>query len=362
MKPKVLILQHEITRYNSPIYSMIGREVDLTVGYFKKDASDENVTYAKHRFETSEIWKFTFLKGMFKFCKSFDAVIFDCNPVCLSMFFIPFVCRKYKAIPWTIGVRASYKRRYVLPFPKKGLYYRLMNAVFRKSDAVVFYMGEPIPYWVTKRLPKEKFFVAHNTVPVIEEGIDWEKPRHSITFVGSLYAEKKADELLHAYIDAFQYGKADQMPILEFVGDGALRNSLEQLAKEKSLEEKVIFHGAIFDEATLRDIFSRSMICISPDQAGLSVLKSMGYGVPFATRHDAITGGERLNIKDGYNGFLYHRYEDLVSIIKDTISSPDKFLQLGRNAREYYEQNATPQKMADGFLNAISYALKTEKS
>ena len=61
MKPKVLILQHEITRYNSPIYSMIGREVDLTVGYFKKDASDENVTYAKHRFETSEIWKFTFL-------------------------------------------------------------------------------------------------------------------------------------------------------------------------------------------------------------------------------------------------------------------------------------------------------------
>lgn len=361
MKPKVLILQHEISRYNSPIYSLIAKDVDLTLGYFKKDASDGEVNYAKHRFETRNLWKFVWLKGMFSYCKNFDVVIFDCNPVCLSMFLIPFVCRKFKAVPWTIGVRASYKRRYVLPFPKKGLYYRLMNAVFRKSDAVVFYMGAPIPYWVTKRLPKEKFFVAHNTVQVIEEGIDWEKPRTSITFVGSLYAEKKADELVRAYLEAIAGFDAAQVPQLEIVGDGALRNDLEALVREKGMQDKVIFHGGVFEETRLRDIFSRTLVSISPDQAGLSVLKSMGYGVPFVTRHDAITGGERLNIQDGSNGYLYHSYEDLVSLIRESIQSPEKFLQLGRNARAYYEKNATPQNMANGFLNAVAYALKSKK-
>ena len=236
-----------------------------------------------------------------------------------------------------------------------------MNAVFRKSDAVVFYMGDPIPYWVTKRLPKEKFFVAHNTVQVIEEGIDWEKPRTSITFVGSLYAEKKADELVRAYLEAIAGFDAAQVPQLEIVGDGALRNDLEALVREKGMQDKVIFHGGVFEETRLRDIFSRTLVSISPDQAGLSVLKSMGYGVPFVTRHDAITGGERLNIQDGSNGYLYHSYEDLVSLIRESIQSPEKFLQLGRNARAYYEKNATPQNMANGFLNAITYALKSKK-
>lgn len=81
----------------------------------------------------------------------------------------------------------------------------------------------------------------------------------------------------------------------------------------------------------------------------------MGYGVPFVTRRNAITGGEILNIQDGINGILYDKYEDLVDIINDVIIHKDKYLEMGKNAYVYYQKNATPEIMANGVIDALDY-------
>lgn len=358
MKQRVLILQHEISRYNSPVFDLIARQVDLTVGWFLRDNSPADATYSKVQLSWSTMGRFFRVKGLRQLCADYDVVVFDPNPKCPDYYLTPFRCKRtYKAIPWTIGVRASYKRRYVLPFPKKGLYYHMMDRMFRRSDAIVFYMPQPIDHWVTQQLPRQKFFAAHNTVQVDPSPIDWQQPRTSILFVGSLYKEKMADELIRAYLRATEQAAGNYpLPTLDIVGDGDQLAALRTMAEESTQSRLIRFHGAIFDEQQLRQLFSKSLICVSPDQAGLSVLKSMGYGVPFVTHADAITGGERLNITHGQNSFLYESEQQLADIILQAISQPETVLQMGRNAHHYYTSCATPAHMAQGFIDAINYA------
>jgi len=82
-------------------------------------------------------------------------------------------------------------------------------------------------------------------------------------------------------------------------------------------------------------LFTKSLLCISPNQAGLSVLKSMGYGVPFVARENAITGGERLNIINNSNGILYNSQAELVDIISNSFLNKQEYIEMGRNAKEY---------------------------
>lgn len=67
---------------------------------------------------------------------------------------------------------------------------------------------------------------------------------------------------------------------LRIVGAGSEREVLEQYVKDNGLQDNVAFHGAIYDEKEILKIFQQSLLCFSPTQAGLSVPKSMGYGVP----------------------------------------------------------------------------------
>jgi glycosyltransferase involved in cell wall biosynthesis len=84
----------------------------------------------------------------------------------------------------------------------------------------------------------------------------------------------------------------------------------------------------------------------------------MGYGVPFVTMYDSITGGERLNIQHGINGVLLKDLSEMKEIILDITENPQKFVQMGSAARKYYLENRKPEDMANGILSAIEYVTK----
>ena len=137
------------------------------------------------------------------------------------------------------------------------------------------------------------------------------------------------------------------------------RKALEEYVALQNLSENVIFHGAIYDEKVLADQFSHALLCISPTQGGLSVPKSMGYGVPFVTRKDAITGGEIYHITPGVNGIMYDKDDDLLNILSDACQNSQKYIEMGVKAQEYYNNNATVLHMAQGAMDAIEYVLNT---
>lgn len=356
MNPKILLLESIISSYRIPIYNIIAEHVDLTIAYTIKNENPENCRFSTINLQYRKIAGLIFItNGFGNLCEKYDVVIFLSDLHYLSYCILPFIRRRYKVIPWTIGIRASYTKRYDIN-RRKDLIDRIYGAVLKKSDAIIFYMKDPIKFWGSS-IDKNKVFIAHNTVEVVPNEQDNDQFKNSILFVGTLYKEKKIYELIEAFIEAKKKCNVKNFLKLDIIGNGEEYENIKALILEQKLSNCIFLHGAIYDEEELANYFAQSLLCISPDQAGLSVLKSMGYGVPYVTRTDAITGGERLNIINQENGLLYKTQGELVSIIEDAFMEPSKYLIMGRNAKEYYLSKATPQHMAQGVLDAIKYVL-----
>lgn len=357
MKPKILLLESTVSSYRVPIYTIIAQQVNLTIAYTLKNECIQNCTFDTIKLEYKKIGSLIFIKkGFREICSKYDVVIFMSDLHYISYCILPFIRRNFKVIPWTIGIRASYTRRYDVN-RKKDIIDRIYGAVLKKSDAVIFYMNDSIKFW-GDGIDKAKVFIAHNTVEVRTDKLDNNQIKNRILFVGTLYKEKKIFELINAFIEAKNKSKAESFLVLNIIGDGEEYGNIKDLIQKQELSGTISLHGSIYNEEELVKYFSQSLLCISPDQAGLSVLKSMGYGVPYVTRTDATTGGERLNIIDQENGLLYKTQDELVSIIEDAFKNPYKYLIMGKKAQEYYLTKATPQHMAQGVLDAINYVLK----
>lgn len=360
MKPKVLLIQEIMQRYRAPIYKLMSKEVDLDLAYTEKnDINDPelNVFQLPH----FKLWKFNIHTSIYKILNKYDVVIMQPHLNCLTLNCVPFLShKKFKIISWTIGKYVTYNIPYDLekkPSLKDWVFENIQDA----AQACIFYMPEPIVYWKKhKAIDTNKYFVAHNTVEVAEyDKLPAYKERDSFLFVGTLYRQKGIDELIEAYSVAKK--KRKDLPKLNIVGKGAEEQVIKEQIVKFDLENDICLCGAIYDENILKDYFLKSKLCISPKQAGLSVPKSLGYGCPFVTRPDAITGGERNNIIDGYNGMYYNSVEELAEILISSVNQEDLYARMADNAREYYRTECSLQKMADGALDAIKYVLRNTK-
>lgn len=176
--------------------------------------------------------------------------------------------------------------------------------------------------------------------------------KNSILFVGSLNERKENDVLIKAFNSIKNEIRKDIN--LVFVGDGKEEDYLKALVQELQLNERVIFIGRINDADRLIDFYKEAIVSVSFGQAGLSVLQSFGFGVPFVTKRNAISGGEKTNIKHGENGFFSEdNITSLESILIRLINDIEYSRKLGKFAYEYYTNFCTIENMAKGMVSAI---------
>lgn len=351
-KKRVLICQSEISAYDVECYNIISESFDLTLAFFTKDKSAMNCCFKKIKLKSRKIGPLYFVKGIRKLAKEYDVICIPPNFRLPSYCFLPFLPHRNKIVSWSIGFRVSYVHPYK-PERKHDLLDWCFKNVLGKCDANIFYMEKSKEFWHNS-IDLNKVFVAINTTQVSPIIIEPDK-KSTILFVGTLYKGKGVDKLLETYSNLID--KTDNPLPLVIVGDGPERQLLEQFVKAHKLENKVNFCGAIFDESVLKDYYSHALISVSPNQAGLSVPKSMGYGVPYATRKDAITGGEIYHITDNVNGFMYEKDEDLLDILLEACENPQKYIEMGKKAKEYYYNNASVRHRAEGAIAAFNYVL-----
>ncbi len=350
---KLLLLTGELSAYNVPVYNEIGKEFDLTVAYYDKDKSKQTCDFKKHKLRYNKLGPFFFIKGVHSLCRQYDVVSLTPDLHVPSFCNLPFMSRKYKTVTWSIGYRCSYYHPYVVE-RKHGLLDWVFMQVLNHADANIFYMEKSKEFWKDTSLVMNKVFVAPNTTEVEPIEIIPEKKKN-LLFVGTLYRGKGLDKLLTSVKDVVMKGFNNVH--LTIVGDGECRKELENYVAENGILNNVTFTGAIFDEKVLAEHFAEALLCISPTQGGLSCPKSMGYGVPFVTRKDAITGGEIYHITPDVNGILYENDEDLTAIIEDSCKAPEQYVKMGIAAKEYYDNHATIRHMANGAMEAFRYAL-----
>ncbi len=351
---KILILQNEISNYNVSTYNLISQAAKLTVGYFENDKSSRECLFLKHRFDVKQRGPFIFIKGLRNYCKQFDVVCILPNLRYPSYCIIPFLPHNYKVVSWGIGFRCSYTHPYETK-RKHSLLDKVYQMLLSKCDANIFYMEKSKEFWSGTKLGMENVFVAPNTTDVIDIPFVPEKKKDFL-FVGTLYKGKGLDILLETFKQFKETCSSNTS--LFIVGGGELEDELKKYVGENELEESVIFTGPIYEESVIAKYFQRSLLCFSPTQAGLSVPKSLGYGVPFVTRKNAITGGELYHITDDFNGILYTDNAELKEIMLDAVSNRSKYIDMGRNAKDYYDNNATVYHKAKGAMDAFDYVLK----
>lgn len=353
-KKKVLLILNTINDYRVETYNIINKTYDFTVGYNIADQTKKECEFKKLKFDTKKIGPFhIFGRKFWQECKNYDAIITSFDLHNFEFAFIPFIKRKYKLLTWSIGFRCSYKRPYDVN-RKHGFLDNIALRILEKADANIFYMEKAKEFWTRTKLDFSKVFIAPNTTSVNEIRTSSERKK-SILFVGTLYKGKGVDKLIHAFAKSVD---DDSNNTLNIVGDGDELNNLQEYAKEQGVQSKVNFLGAIYDEATLAKLFAEAFVCVSPTQAGLSVPKSMGYGVPFITKSNAITGGEIFHLENNVTGFIYNRDDELTGILRYCFENSEQLETMGHAARSYYHNFATPEHQAQGVIDAIEFAFK----
>jgi len=352
-RKKILILYNNLFHYRIAIFKLFAEKCDLTVAYSIGPGLIENVNFKIIKLPVIKYKRLVFHKNnIYKLCQQFDVVIAYGDIAWLKLSTLPFYKkRSFKVIFWTIGVSASYEKKY----DAVSTWNSIRNFFYRRADALIFYSDYPIKGYVKRGFDAKKLFVAPNTVEVLTKLNSEIYKKDSLLFIGTLYMQKGISILLENYKLA-QSVNPDILP-LNIVGGGPEYKSIQNWVQKNSLAHKIFLHGPILEIEKKAVFFYKAYACISPIQAGLSVLESLGYGVPFITTHDALTGGERLNIQNGINGILLDDVIGLKDIILDICGNKEKYLKMGKNAFEYYRNNRKPSDMANGLLNAVKYVL-----
>lgn len=138
---------------------------------------------------------------------------------------------------------------------------------------------------------EDKLFAGKDSIPNIQ------KP-YNLLYVGRLIAAKGVDLLIKA---ASSLSK--EYPIsVSIVGDGPVREKLEELTKELNLTDIVTFYGR---QVNVIPFYQQANIFIYPstwqEVFGISLVEGMSFGLPCVANR---VGGIPEIIEDGKSGFL----------------------------------------------------------
>lgn len=356
---RVLRISEVLSPYSAPVLEMLGERIDFTYAYTDKCEVRETTSFKTKKLDCIRIGKAIYIKNLRKLSKNYDVVIFGTHLRILNTILLFFLPHKYKIITWSIGLYINYRIQFNLS-KKPDWKDKFTRWVLEKSDACILYTRAPIDYWQKHGgINSSKYFVAHNTVKVssFEQLPDFNQ-RKNILFIGTLYAQKGLDELIEAYRIA--KSQSDDIPPLLIIGKGPEENAIRTLIDKNGLGSIISLIGPIYDEEKLKSYFFSSFLCVSPKQAGLSVQRSLGYGTPFVTRPDAITGGERFDVIAGETGLYYNSVDELAGIILKANSNKKSIEIMSKKSYDYYMSNATPEIMVQGVIDAIQYTMKGE--
>lgn len=347
---KILFITNKIPLYRVPLYNMLGKEYDMTIAHIGNRV--DSMYFKEVILKENKIGLFFHFKGI-KELNSFNIILVYLNVRLINLYSIVFSMKKrFKVIVYGIGVSASYDKRY--DRDKKVGY--LIKHIVNHADAAIFYDDYPVIKYCSLGVTPEKMFVAYNTVASSVENISPLSKRNSIIFIGTLYEQKKIFQLLLAYKIAMEE-KVD-FPVLYIIGDGSDKQLVATWIKENKSEKQIRLLGEITDEDSLKQYFDRALICISPGQAGLTVLKSFSYGVPVITSFYPISGGEFTAIIDGVTGFFYDgTARGLYRSIKEVLARPD-LESINENCKVFYDKFRSPKVWAEGVHKAIKYVMR----
>ena len=215
-------------------------------------------------------------------------------------------------------------------------------------DGMIAYSQRGADEYAALGFPREKIFVAHNSVSPAPASAPSDRPwtidRFTILFVGRLQARKRVDYLLRACAEL------GSSPRLIIVGDGPEREALESLAKD-------IYPGAEFigakHGAELATYFRKADLFVLPGTGGLAVQEAMSYALPVIVAQGDGTQDDLVRKENGWQ-IPPGDYEALLFTMKDALADVARLRRMGQESYRIVKEEINIEKMAETFVTALN--------
>jgi glycosyltransferase involved in cell wall biosynthesis len=206
-------------------------------------------------------------------------------------------------------------------------------------------------------LPIAKIYVKSNFVFAPESVSSDHAGNHSALFVGRLAEEKGVAVLIDAYVQ-----NALTLP-LKIVGEGPLREGLQQQVKEAGLENTITFLGRQ-DKATVLQLMQQARFLVFPsiwyEGFPLTIAEAFSCGLPVIVPK---LGSMAEIVEDGQTGlhFAPRDATDLAKKMTWAEQNPTAIAQMSKHARLTYETKYTPEANFDQLMKIYQQVLNDLK-
>jgi len=212
----------------------------------------------------------------------------------------------------------------------------------------------------------EMYGLEAGRIDVIGNGVDFDRfsrgrkatspsPMKKVLVVSRLEPRKNVKEAIEALAE-LPKGRC----YLEIAGEGSEREALVELARDVGAEDSVHFLGRVSEDA-LPDLYGSSDIFLTTSKSegfGLSLLEAMASGCACVVS-DLPT--HRTLVENGIGGMIYGDRGELLSCLRDLLSSPETVERLGAAARQVASGH-TWEKVAEKVSEAYESAVREPKN
>ena len=179
-------------------------------------------------------------------------------------------------------------------------------------------------------------------------------------FAGNIGKGQRADVIIKA---AKILGKRKDYKI-HMVGDGRMREELEQIVRAEGLEENVVFYGNQKRDEMPKFYKMADVLLVTlrgNNEVGDTIPGKMQmYMTTGKTILGAINGGAKEVIREAHCGSCVPAgdYEGLAMLMQSYIEHPRDFDQCGTNAREYFKKHFTLEHYMNGLERELQSVIK----
>ena len=162
-----------------------------------------------------------------------------------------------------------------------------------------------------------------------------------ILTTGRLQGRKKIEILSDIFIKTFKDSSEVGWVIVGPDLSDEIKNSIKGITN-------IYYLGPVYENRKMAEIFSIADIYCVPGALGLGIVEALYWGLPVLTM--AVNHGpEAYYLRSGYNSLIASDQNELKVMIQDILSDNDKRLKYSDNARRVFHEEATLDKMFEGF-------------
>ena len=245
-------------------------------------------------------------------------------------------------------------------------YLRILQrkVLIKRAAGYIAYGKKAKEYLIYLGADQNKIEIGINTVDTKFFMLESEKLRklkHNdnnkhLLYIGHLTKGKRIDQLFEV-IKILSKFRNDFF--LELVGDGDEMENLKKLSNNLNISDIVKFEG-FRQKQDIPQYLARADCFLFPseyDVWGLVLIESMAAGLPCIS---SIYAGATYDlIQDEVTGFAvdFSEKEKVAEKIDWVIENPELAKEIGQNASQFIAENASIEKSATGFLNAVKKIL-----